>query len=415
MRLSAARTPPARLVALSLLIFLDHSILGAWFPILPVHMESLGYSAEQIALLFAVITFPGMLAPWIGGFVADRLLSPERTVGFAQAGGAVLLWLAASQTEFAKIATLLFFASLIHLPTLAITNAIIFHHLEQPEREFGGVRLWGTSSWVVLGAVVGLWLTPGGPGSGRTADALRIAAVLSAALSVYCLFLPATPPHPATRRMDFFGPLALLRIRSVAVIVMVLFVLSLTNPFVYPLASMYLKSRGAPDAAVSPLLALGQVGEVLAFLALARVHAALGTRKTILLGLAAWCVRFGIWAAGGPWALIGGSILLHGLCYAFVYGLGQVHINCNAPADQRAGAQAVFQILAMGIPVWLGNFLAKWTCTVFQITSAAGSAETDFTRVYLLALVVAALCLVSFAILFRATPDPDPTATSHAR
>jgi len=413
------RTSLPQLVALCVLIFLDHAVLGAWFPILPVHLKALGFSTGQVTLMFAIITFPGIVSPWIGGYVADRLLSPERTVAVAQAACALLFWLAADQTAFAPIGVLLLLATMIHMPTLAITNAIIFHRLAQPEREFGGVRLWGTASWVVLGFVVGAWLTPGGSGAAssatNTADVLRIAAVLSAALTVYCCFLPATPPQRASRRLDFFAPLALLRIRSVAVIVGVSFVLSLTMPFVYPLASLYLKWRGASDSAVAPLLALGQVGEVLAFFGLAMVHRRLGTKRTVLVGLAAWCVRYGIWAAGGPWLLVGASLLLHGFCYAFVYGLGQVYINRNAQGDQRAGAQALYHIVAMGLPVWLGVFLANWACRTFAVADAQGEPTTDYVAVYLLALGIATVCFVSFAALFPAKPDPGPPATPSGR
>ena len=69
-------------------------------------------------------------------------------------------------------------------------------NLDDPGREFGWVRLWGTAGWMVAGWVVSLVMAVVGLDAGRPGayEALWVAAAFSAATSLYCLTLPHTPP-----------------------------------------------------------------------------------------------------------------------------------------------------------------------------------------------------------------------------
>ena len=40
-------------------------------------------------------------------------------------------------------------------PTLALTNSLTFAHLDDTDREFAGIRVWGTIGWIAAG-----WLFP---------------------------------------------------------------------------------------------------------------------------------------------------------------------------------------------------------------------------------------------------------------
>ena len=108
--------------------------------------------------------------------------------------GAVLLWVMSSTTDYLTILVLMFLNALAHMPTLALSNTIVFENLIDREREFGPVRLWGTASWIVVALLLGLWLSkpawlPGAEQAG-TADGLKLGSILSAILAAYCLLLP---------------------------------------------------------------------------------------------------------------------------------------------------------------------------------------------------------------------------------
>jgi hypothetical protein len=95
---------------------------------------------------------------------------------------------------------------LIYAPTLALTNSLAFHHLENRDKDFGPIRLWGTIGWIAAGIGVGQWLayahTPSGVSpevvaaaqdAGRSA-AFKLSALLGVVMGLYSLTLPHTPP-----------------------------------------------------------------------------------------------------------------------------------------------------------------------------------------------------------------------------
>ncbi len=403
------------------MFFLEHAVLGAWVPLLQLHLRELGFSGTQIGSIYATLAIASILAPWLGGQLADRLVPAQWVMCIGHLCGATLLWRAAAATRYETILLLLFLNALVYMPTLALSNLIAFRHLADRDREFGSVRLWGTASWIVVAGVLGLWLSKPHwlpvAQHASPVDSLRLAALLSAGLALFCLALPATPPENAARhsRLAALGALRMLRDRSTAVLLLASFLLSLGMPFCYPFGSLFLKSLGVSEAGISPLMAIGQAGEIVAFLLLARSIRRLGFKTTFLIGVASWVIRFAVWSAGGPWPLIVASLALHGFCYAFALGLGQMFVDQRSDPDTRASAQALHQVVTFGLGMWLGNLLGGAALDFFQRSLPDGSTVTDFTQVYLWPALGAAACFVIFAVFFKTTrpngartpPPPD--------
>ena len=78
--------------------------------------------------------------------------------------------------------------ALCYMPTLALTNALAFHQMKDPQKEFPGIRVLGTVGWIVAGVVI----------SALSAEPLalqfRLAAGASLALGLFAFTLPHTPP-----------------------------------------------------------------------------------------------------------------------------------------------------------------------------------------------------------------------------
>ena len=112
--------------------------------------------------------------------------------------GAGILWWLSSVTDPSIFFWTLLVYALCYMPTLGLANAISFHQMTDPGREFGVIRAFGTFGWIVVGFVVGL-IAPQmlGHSIEDTNLPLQIGAVISLALGLYAFALPPTPP---TRR-----------------------------------------------------------------------------------------------------------------------------------------------------------------------------------------------------------------------
>ncbi len=193
---------------LSVMMFLQYAIWGAWLPILfPYLKGQLGFSLDQISSIFAAGAAGAIIGPFIAGQFADRFFATEKFLGVSHLIGAALVFALAEATTYHAFLRLSIVYGLVYSPTLALTNSISFHHLEDRDRDFGRVRLWGTIGWIFAGIAVGHWLgsrhSPAGVSgteleaawnAGR-ADAFRLSALLGGLLGLFCFTLPHTPPR----------------------------------------------------------------------------------------------------------------------------------------------------------------------------------------------------------------------------
>src|SRR6185295_3016990 len=208
---------------LSLMMFLQYGIWGAWLPILFPYMGFLGFTPGQEVAIFFVGAVGAIIGPFLAGQVADRYFNTEKFLAVSHIAGGVLVWFLSSVHSFGAFLVFSLVYGLIYAPTLALTNSLTFHHVPDRDRDFGKIRVWGTVGWIVVGIAVGQWLgmahTPRGAeaiaaaatkyqlaagtppetvvataqNAGR-ADAFRFSAILGILMGLYCLALPKTPP-----------------------------------------------------------------------------------------------------------------------------------------------------------------------------------------------------------------------------
>ncbi|MEC8560151.1 MAG: MFS transporter, partial [Planctomycetota bacterium] len=79
---------------LSLMMFLQYAIWGAWLPILyPFLMGHRGFDLEQTGACLAAGAVGAIFGPFLVGQLADRTFSTERLLFVSHLVGAVLVWL----------------------------------------------------------------------------------------------------------------------------------------------------------------------------------------------------------------------------------------------------------------------------------------------------------------------------------
>jgi nucleoside transporter len=390
--------PPAVRLKLSTMMFLQYFVWGAWSVTMGTWLgQTLGFSGEQIGLAFGTTALAAMISPFFVGMVADRFLATERILAGLHLAGAAILLLASTQTRFGPFYAVLLAYALCYMPTLALSNSLSFRQMQQPEREFPPIRVLGTIGWIVAGLFVGSL------GLEATAVPMRIAAAGSAALGLFCLVLPHTPPRQVRRATlsDVLGleALKLLRERSFAVFVLGSFLVCIPLQFYYAFANPFLNELQVSNAAGK--MTLGQMSEVFFMLVMPWFFRRLGVKYMLLVGMAAWTTRYLLFAygdnAGLVWMLYAG-ILLHGICYDFFFVTGQIYVDQKAPGDLRAAAQGFIAFVTLGVGMFIGSWVSGRVVDAYAIDGGTGHV---WERIWLVPAAGAAGVLLLFAALFR--------------
>src|SRR5215469_16351705 len=166
---------------LSLMMFLEYFIWGAWYVTLGTWLgQTLHFSGEQIGLAAGTTALGAMIAPFLVGIMADELFANQRLLAALHGIGGVLLWYASARTSFAAMYVILLIYSLCYMPTMALTNALAFRQMKDPRQDFGSIRVLGTAGWIVAGLLIGfVGRLPNYQGIEATALPIRFAAISS--------------------------------------------------------------------------------------------------------------------------------------------------------------------------------------------------------------------------------------------
>ena len=125
--------------------------------------------------------------------------------------------------------------------------------------------------------------------------------------------------------------------------------------YYYGSTSQFLGQTGF--AAAGATMTLGQMSEIIFMVLIPFFFRKLGVKVMILVGMACWVLRYGLFAMGAPdqvtWMLLL-AVLLHGICYDFFFVTGFMYTDQKAPEEIRGQAQGLLVFLTQGIGMFFG-------------------------------------------------------------
>jgi len=183
---------------LSVMMFLQYAIWGSWAPVLSAYLQNdLGFSGTQVGMIYSLLPLATIISPFIAGQVADRYFASEKLIAILQLLGGVVLLFLATVTDYATMIWVMLFYSLLYAPTLALTNSIAMMNMENTEKDFGVIRVWGTIGWIAAGLSLAFWrsLADGQMMAVMQGDTLMLAGIFSIVMGLLAFGLPHTPPQ----------------------------------------------------------------------------------------------------------------------------------------------------------------------------------------------------------------------------
>ncbi|BCO21417.1 MFS transporter [Alteromonas sp. KC14] len=392
---------------LSIMMFLQFFIWGGWFVTLGTYLSNtLQANGGQIGMAFSTQSWGAIIAPFIVGLIADRFFNAERILGLLHLVGAALMYFMYQASDFASFYPYVLAYMIAYMPTLALVNSVSFGQMNDPSKQFGKVRVWGTVGWIVAGLMISYvfsWDSAQSIADGMLKNTFLLCSIASLALGIFSFTLPNTPPQSSDKAVglrDVLGldALALLKDKNFLVFFLSSVLICIPLAFYYQNANPFLTEIGVENA--TGKMTLGQVSEVLFMLALPVFLNRFGIKATLVIGMAAWVIRYALFAFGNAdealFMLITG-IALHGICYDFFFVSGQIYTNAKAGEKVKSAAQGLITLATYGVGMLVGFAVAGAITDSYTLASGAHS----WQQVWLFPAGFAAVVLVLFAILFK--------------
>lgn len=393
---------------LSFMMFLEFFIWGGWFVTLGTFLgNNLQASGGEIAQAFSTQSWGAIIAPFIIGLIADRYFNAERILGVLHLIGAFLMYQMYGAAEFAAFYPYVLGYMIVYMPTLALVNSISFNQMKDPAKEFSLVRVFGTIGWIVAGLVISyvfLWDSSEGISSGMLKNTFLMVGIASAILGLFSFTLPKTPPRVSKDEKvtlsDILGleALKLLKDRNFLIFFISSVLICIPLAFYYQNANPFLSEIGVNNP--TGKMTIGQASEVIFMLLLPYFFTKFGFKKTIMVGMLAWTVRYLLFAYGNAgdlaFMLIIG-IALHGICYDFFFVSGQIYTDTKAGEKYKSAAQGLITLATYGVGMLIGFWIAGKITDNFLLEDGSHLWESIWIYPAGFALVV----LILFMLLFK--------------
>ena len=398
---------PTLYLRLAAMVFLHYFVWSCWYNTMAVYLGKLNFTGTQIGLAYGTTAIGALISPFIIGVIADRFVPAQRLLGGLHLLGAALLWWISQQTTFGIFYPSLIVYTLTYMAGHGLINTITLTHTPNPAKWFPIVMVAASAGWIVAANVINFAEFADNNGM------FKLACGVALAVALYSFTLPNTPPKGDTgpvsaSKLLGLDALKLFKDRSFAVFMFCSFLICIPLSFYFTWTGAFLSEMNVADYASK--MTLGQVSEVGFLLLLPMLLPILGAKRIMILGMAAWAVRFALFAyfheqPTATWMVFGG-ILLHGMSYDFIFVMGRMYVDKAAGDSLRASAQGLHAVFTLGAGMFIGSWLAGVVAQNY--TNAAG--VHDWKSIWLVPAIMSAVLIPVFLALFREKPSEDTKA-----
>ncbi|MBM3868983.1 MAG: MFS transporter [Verrucomicrobia bacterium] len=391
---------------LATMVFLHYFVWSCWYNTMAVYLGKLEFTGTQIGLAYGTTAIGALVSPFLIGVIADRYVSAQRLLGVLHLLGAGLLWWISQQTTFGVFYPSLIVYTLTYMAGHGLINTITLTHAPNPARWFPIVMAAASAGWIAAANVVNFAKLADNNGM------FTLACGVAVAIALYSFTLPNTPPKGdagpvSAGKLLGLDALKLFKDRSFAVFMVCSFLICVPLSFYFTWTGAFLSEMNVADYASK--MTLGQVSEVGFLLLLPILLPILGAKRIMILGMAAWAARFALFAyfheqPTATWMVLGG-ILLHGMCYDFIFVMGRMYVDKAAGDSLRASAQGLHAVFTLGA----GMFVGSWLSGVVAQNYTNAQGVHDWKSIWLVPALMSAALIPIFLALFREKPAGPPS------
>ena len=397
---------------LKILSFLQFCLWGSWLTTLGSYMfVTLKFDGASIGAVYSSLGIAAVFMPTLLGIVADKWLSAKWLYMLCHLVGAGTLFMAAQVTTPGAMFMVILLNSLAYMPTLGLINTISYYRLKSADMDivtdFPPIRIWGT-----IGFIMAMWGVSFA-GFELSHMQLYIGAALSVLLAIFTLTLPTIPVSNQQKNQSWSTMLgldafALFKNKRMAIFFIFSMLLGAElqitnmfgNTFLHSFDNNPLFSGSFIVEHASVMMSISQISETLFILTIPFFLSRYGIKNVMLISIAAWMLRFGLFAYGDPspfgTVLLVLSMIVYGCAFDFFNISGSVFVEKEVKPEIRASAQGMFLMMTNGFGCILGGVVI---CKVVEMYTTNGI--TNWQPVWLIFAAYSLVLFFAFIALFK--------------
>lgn len=235
-----------------------------------------------------------------------------------------------------------------------------------------------------------------------------MAGLVSVLLGAYSLTLPHTPPLKIGRNAGLaevlgFDTFVMFKRTSFTIFIVCMFLICVPLYFYSVNMSLYLTELGWTFYAAK--MSFAQVSEIGFLICLPIMLSKLGYKKTIVISIFCWAIRY-ILLAGSihsddmQTAFIFTAILLHGVCYDFLFIAGILYVNEQVSERISGAAQGLIAFIIWGLGAFVGTYLAGISQAHHTLKQPIGNIAHNWEGIWIYPALGSITVLTIFILFF---------------
>jgi NHS family xanthosine MFS transporter len=394
--------------------FLQFFVWGAWLITIGAYwFQNKHWGGAQFGAIFSTMGIAALFMPSLMGVVADKWINAEKLYGLLHIAGAVVLFIVPTIDNPGTLFWVMLLNMCCYMPTLSLSIAVAYNALKKNNVDvvvsYPPIRVWGTVGFIVALWVVSLLHLE------TTAGQFYVAAAAALVLGLYAFTLPACPPKLQALRdrslLDALGLTSFKLFKSGKMALFFIFAmllgasLQLTNAYGDTFLHDFAGNPAYQDmiAVKYPaiIMSISQVSETLFILAIPFFLKRFGIKTVMFISMAAWALRFGLFAYGNPgpglWMIVL-SCIVYGMAFDFFNISGSLFVEGQSDPAIRASAQGLFMMMTNGFGAVLGSSVSGLVIEKFFTHADGGK---DWHGIWITFALYSLAVAVLFLILFR--------------
>ncbi len=326
------------------------ALIGALIPYWSLYLKDLGFSAQDIGILMAVMLATKIVSPNVWGWIADHTGKRMLIVRVGCLLAAVSFSGVFLGDSYWWLVLVMLVFSFFWNATLPQFEVITFNYLGQQSHRYSSIRLWGSVGFIVTVIVLGPVLDLQG---------VAILPVILMMLFVGMWLSSLLVPEKASQHLPLTHEplLKVLRRPEVLALLVVCFLLQASHGPYYTFYTIYMEDHGYSRTLIGQLWALGVVAEVGVFLLMHRWVPRFGLRNLLLVSLGLTALR---------WMLIGQfpeltavmifAQILHAASFGIYHAVAIQLVHRYFTGRNQGRGQALYSSISFGAGGAMGSF-----------------------------------------------------------